>query len=93
MTANMMKNYSLQLTINRISPYYLFTEAITTILNPSVRSIGIVTMSSYSGAIDSVLSVDQSLLLVWPHIVAMCAVVIVGFAVSYVAFMKQELRA
>ena len=64
--ANMMKNYELDLALNRISPYYLFTEAATTILNPSVRSIGIVTMSSVSGAIDAPLPFGQSLLLICP---------------------------
>jgi len=89
----MAKNYNLTLALSRISPYYLFSEAATTILNPMVRAIDITSMAAYSGAIDSSLSVGQSLLLVWPHIVVMCALVIVGFAIAYVAFMKQELRA
>ena len=91
--ANMMSNYELELALNRISPYYLFSEAATTILNPSVRSIGIVTMESYSGAVSGYLSFEQSLLLVWPHLVAMAALVMAGFAAGYVSFMRQEIRA
>ena len=91
--ANLMSNYELDLALNRISPYYLFSEAATTILNPSVRSIGIVTMSSYSGAISSSLSFGQSLLLVWPHLVVMAALVMAGFAIAYISFMRQEIRA
>ena len=91
--ANMMSNYELELGLNRVSPYYLFSEAATTILNPSVRSIGIVTMESYSGAVSSYLSFGQSLLLVWPHLVVMAALVMAGFAVAYISFMRQEIRA
>lgn len=91
--ANIMSNYELNLALNRISPYYLFTEAATTILNPSVRSIGIVTMSSVSGAIDAPLPFGQSLLLIWPHLVVMIALAAAGFAVAYISFMRQEIRA
>lgn len=90
---NMLSNYELTLALNRISPYYLFSEAATTILNPGVRSIGVVTMSSYSGAVSSSLSFGQSLLLIWPHLVVMAALVIVGFAIAYINFMRQEIRA
>lgn len=91
--ANQMSNYQLELNLNRISPYYLFAEAGNTILNPSVRSIGIVTMSSYSGAVSSYLSFGQSLLLVWPHLVVMVALAMLGFLAAYVSFLRQEIRA
>ena len=90
---NMMSNYQLELGLNRISPYYLFSEAATTILNPNVRAIGVVTMSAYSGAIAGSLSFGQSLLLVWPHIVVMVALAMAGFSAAYVNFMRQEIRA
>lgn len=90
--SNQMSNYQMELNLNRISPYYLFAEAGNTILNPSVRSIGIVTMSSYSGAVSSYLSFGQSLLLVWPHLVVMAALAMVVFAAAYISFMRQEIR-
>ena len=90
---NMVDNYELELAVNRISPYYLYSEAATTILNPSVRSIGVVTMSAASGAVASSLPFAQSLLLVWPHLVVMAALVLAGFAVAYIRFMRQEIRA
>ena len=76
-----------------ISPYYLFSEAASTILNPNVRSIGVVTMNSYSGAVASSLPFSQSLLLIWPHLVVMVALAMVGFAIAYISFMRQEIRA
>lgn len=90
---NQLNNYNLQLSLNRISPYYLFTEAATTILNPSVRSIGVVTQSQAVGALSGYLSFSQSLLLVWPELVAMVAEALIMFALAYICFMKQEIRA
>ena len=91
--ANILPNYELTLALNRISPYYLFSEAASTILNPGVRSIGVVTTTAYSGAVASSLSFGQSLLLIWPHLVVMVALVIAGFAIAYINFMRQEIRA
>lgn len=91
--ANMIPNYELNLALNRVSPYYLFSEAASTILNPNVRSIGVVTMSSYVGAIAGSLPLSQSLLLIWPHLVVMVALAMAGFAVAYISFMRQEIRA
>jgi len=90
---NMVKNYSCNLVLNRISPYYLFSEAISTILDPSVRSIGIVTSEQLSGAIVGYLPLGQSLLLVWPHLVGLIALMLASFAASYICFMRQEIRA
>lgn len=91
--ANMMDNYKLELTLNRISPYYLDCEAVSTLLSPNVRTLGITTLSSLSGIIASYLSFDQSLLLVWPHLTCMIALVMAAFTVAYISFMRQEIRA
>lgn len=90
---NTAGNYGMELALNRISPYYLFSEAASTILNPNVRSIGVVTMSQIEGALAGALPLQGSLLLVWPHIVAIVALAVVAFAASYIVFMKQEIRA
>ncbi len=90
---NMLSNYELQLTLNRTSPYYLYCEAVSTLLNPNVRTIGITTTESLSGALASYLTFDQSLLLVWPHLTCMVALTMAAFTVSYIAFMRQEIRA
>lgn len=34
---NTYNNYTLNLNVNRISPYYLYSEAVSTIMNPSIR--------------------------------------------------------
>lgn len=90
---NLVPNYQLQQSLNRLSPYYLYAEAASTLLNPNVRTLGVTTQASLSGAIASYLSYGQSVLLIWPHLTSMVALVMASFAVGYVSFMKQEIRA
>ena len=90
--ANMLPNYKTELNLNRLSPYYLYTESTSTILNPNIRSVNIVTYDMLYGAIAGYLTLGQSLLLVWPHLTALIALTLICFAVSYVVFMKQEVR-
>lgn len=89
---NSMKNYTLELNLNRISPYYLYSEAVSTIMNPSVRSVNAVTMSQLVGAISGYLSLGQSMLLVWPHLTGLAAMMLIAFGCSYIGFMRQEVR-
>ncbi len=90
---NSYRNYSLELSLNRLSPYYLYSEAVSTILNPTVRSVNIVTMDQLVGAVSGYLSLGQSLLLVWPHLTGLAALMLVAFGCSYIGFMRQEVRA
>lgn len=93
MAVNALSNYNLELGLNRISPYYLYSEAVSTIMSPSIRSVNAVTVSQLVGAISGYLSLGQSLLLVWPHLVGLIALMVVAFACSYIGFMRQEIRA
>ena len=89
---NSLNNYTLNQNLNRISPYYLYSEAVSTIMNPSVRSVNVVTVSQLTGAISGYLSLGQSLLLVWPHLTGLAALMLIAFGGSYVGFMRQEIR-
>lgn len=89
---NSLNNYTLNLNLNRISPYYLYSEAVSTIMNPSVRSVNVVTMNQLEGAISGYLSLGQSLLLVWPHLTGLAALMLISFGGSYIGFMRQEVR-
>lgn len=91
-TVNALNNYTLNLNLNRISPSYLYSEAVSTIMNPSVRTVNIVTMDQLVGAISGYLSLGQSLLLVWPHLTGLAALMLVAFGGSYIGFMRQEVR-
>lgn len=89
---NALGNYNLELGLNRISPCYLYSEAVSTIMNPSVRTVNVVTMDQLVGAISGYLSLGQSLLLVWPHLTGLAALMLVAFGGSYIGFMRQEIR-
>ncbi|WP_283683098.1 ABC transporter permease [Parablautia sp. Marseille-Q6255] len=89
---NALDNYNLELGLNRISPSYLYSEAVSTIMNPSVRTVNIVTVDQLVGAISGYLSLGQSLLLVWPHLTGLAALLLVAFGASYIGFMRQEVR-
>ena len=80
------------LTLGRLSPAELFTEATTTLLMPNVRSLGPLTMEQVVGAIPSPLPLAQSLLLVWPQLTGLIAATVICFGLSYMLFMRQEIR-
>jgi len=88
-----LKHESIKQNISRISPLTIYNEAMTTILNPGVRSMGLVLTSQLEGAIPGTLPLGQSLLLIWAHLVTMIAMTMISFAISYIIFMKQEIRA
>jgi len=91
---NALANYNLQVGLNRISPYYLFSEVTTILMNPNVRSTNLVSiLQSSDSAIASYLSLGQSLLQIVPHIVVMFAEMIFFFAAAYISFMRKEIRA
>lgn len=75
----------LELTLSRLSPNALYSEAILAVLKPSVRSVGPV--------FGAPLPLDQSLALIWPHLAGLIAATILLFAVGYVLFQRREIRA
>jgi ABC-2 type transport system permease protein len=84
---------SLTAALSRLSPNYLYNELTTILLTPSIRTLGGLSFKQLQGAIPSTLSLDQSLILVWPHFTALIAASLICFAVSYLSFMRKEVRA
>jgi len=82
----------LKLSLMRILPNQLFSEATTTLLMPSVRSLGPLTMEQVYGTIPGPLPLGQSVLLVWPQVTGLIAATILCFVLSYVSFMRREVR-
>ncbi|WP_414647790.1 ABC transporter permease, partial [Chitinophaga sp.] len=80
------------MTVLRLVPSQLYTDATTTLLMPSVRSLGPLTMEQMAGAIPSPLSVRESLMIVWPQVSGLIAATVVCFALSYYLFMRREIR-
>lgn len=84
---------NLSLMLSRVSPDFLFNELTTILLTPSIRSLGGLSFEQVSGTIPSTLPMGQSMLLVWPNITALVAGTLICFGISYVLFMRQEIRA
>ena len=79
------------------SPMELYTDATATIIDPmrksarAVMTLGpmeSISMSRFSGP----LPLSQSVLIVAPYIISLIAITVVCFAVSYIVFMRQEIR-
>ena len=84
----------LEMTLTRISPNTLYTEVILAMLNPAVRSLGLILPIQLHGAIlGAPLPLSQSVMLIWPHITGLFAATILLFALGYVLFQRQEIRA
>jgi ABC-2 type transport system permease protein len=88
-----LQNAKTEQTFSRLSPVELYQESTDALLNPNVRTVGIVTLAQVDRAVTSNLTFDQSVLLVWPQLVGLIAATVVIFAFAYVAFMRQEVRA
>ena len=83
---------ALQIGLLRILPNQLFSEATTTLLMPSVRSLGPLTMQQVYGTIPAPLPLGQSILLVWPQVTGLISLTVLFFVISYLSFMKREIR-
>ncbi len=89
----------LQKFITQLLPTNLYRDITEVILNPRVNPAARLpgSIGQYEQAAqqipNTVLSVEQSLLLVWPQIVALVALAVVCFVGAYIAFMRQEVRA
>jgi ABC-2 type transport system permease protein len=80
------------------SPMKLYTDATASIVDPMRRTLrpyivqmGIIkqwSMSRFSGP----LPLLQSFLMVVPYIIYLIAITIICFAISYIVFMRQEVR-
>jgi ABC-2 type transport system permease protein len=82
----------LQGALMQIIPGELYNQTVSTLLIPSVRSLGPLTMEQMSGAIPGPLPVGQSLLVVWPQLTGLVTLTLICFVLSYVSFMRREIR-
>jgi ABC-2 type transport system permease protein len=79
------------------SPMALYSDATAAVIDPTRRSTGsalpggpmeTLSMTRFSGP----LPLAQSLLVVMPYIIALLAVTVICFGLSYTVFMRQEIR-
>ena len=92
-SAGLLANAQTEQTLSQISPITLFQQGSTVLLDPEVRTTGLVTIEQVDRAIVSELTLVQSLGVIWPQMVILLAMTAAMFAIAYVAFMRQEVRA
>lgn len=87
--------YSTLQWLQRLLPGQVYAEASAALLNPRLTSVSASEIYSpqYAEQVSSVLSIDRSFMLILPHIVILFALTIGCFALAYVRFMRQEVRA
>lgn len=84
----------LELALARFSPNTLYAEVVLAMLNPSTRALGpILPVQLHRAVLGSPLPFTESLALVWPHLTGLIAAIILLFALGYVLFQRQEIRA
>jgi ABC-2 type transport system permease protein len=80
--------------IDRLSPNTLYGEIAISLLQPATRALGPVLISQLEGAVlGAPLPVTQSFVLIWPQLTGLIAATILIFAIAYVLFQRQEIRA
>jgi ABC-2 type transport system permease protein len=80
--------------IDRLAPNTLYAETALALLQPATRALGPVLISQLQGAVlGSPLPVTQSFVLIWPQLTGLVAATILIFAIAYVLFQRQEIRA
>lgn len=91
--AEMAKHEGIKMMLMRISPAMLLEEISFAILNPAVGFTGPVLQAQVKSLIPSPLSIGQSMAVVWPQFVTLIAISLICFAITYIVFMRQEIRA
>ncbi|HTW51464.1 MAG TPA: ABC transporter permease [Stellaceae bacterium] len=85
---------NVQQIIDRLSPNTLYAETALALLQPATRALGPVLLSQLEGAVlGAPLPVTQSFVLIWPQLTGLIAATILIFAIAYVLFQRQEIRA
>jgi ABC-2 type transport system permease protein len=83
--------------IDRLSPNTLYSEAAIALLQPAVRTLATLSpaliMQLQGAILGTPLPVTQSFILIWPQLTGLLATMIVIFAIAYIFFQRQEIRA
>lgn len=93
----MLKNMRIKETVSLFSPMVLYSDASATIINPTQKTTrSLVLMGPMerisASRFQNPLSLGQSIIVVYPHLVALVAITLLCFAISYLVFMLQEIR-
>jgi ABC-2 type transport system permease protein len=94
---SLLRRARIERAISLISPRQLYTDATVTIIDPMrktnfsfvrVGMIEKISLSRFSG----LHLLSQGIFVVLPYIIALLTITVVCFAISYIVFMRQEIR-
>jgi len=84
---------NIDIIITRISPNTLFADAVRILIDPGGEILERATRGRAEGILPTPLELGQSLLLIWPHLTTLFAMVAICFGAAYIKFMRDEIRA
>jgi ABC-2 type transport system permease protein len=92
-----LKNVNIRESISLCSPMVLYSQATATIVDPMRKTTQSIIMMNpmdelLSSRFQNPLSLGQSILVVLPYMIALIAITLICFAISYLVFMIQEIR-
>jgi len=90
-------NHHVANAVSLASPAVLYSQATSTILDPYRRSRSNLVLTGMMERLSlerfqNPLPLDQSILVVWPYLTSLAALTLVCFGLSYLVFMRQEIR-
>jgi len=96
-TEAIVRNARVKEVVSLFSPMVLYSEATSTIIDPMRKTTHSIIlmgpMEQFSASrFQNPLSLGQSLIVVSPHVIALVAMTLMCFAISYILFMLQEIR-
>lgn len=87
------RNVQVERWLSTLLPGAVYGDATSALLTPEVRTLGFSLSVLDPRALPSALTLGGSLAIVWPQVLGLLAGTAVLFAVAYVGFMRDEVRA
>ncbi len=93
----LIKNNRIKESVSLTSPMVLYSQASSIIINPTQNTTSSLILMGpmerlSASRFQNPLTLGQSIIVVYPHLVVLIAVTLICFAVSYLIFMTQEIR-
>lgn len=91
-----LRHAQLEQLLGSINPGSVYQQATAALLNPGVTAVlvpGFAQALQLSQQVPTQLSLQQSLLIIWPQVVGLLAVMVACFVSTYIVFLRQEVRA
>ena len=91
-----LRQVQLEQAFGMLNPGTVYSQATSAILNPSTTAVtvpGLDQLIQLQQQLPTQLSLEQSLLVIWPQIVALVAAMVTSFVAAYIGFLRQEVRA